>query len=475
MLTKIGLAISVITVFSSCQKQNQSSPYSVNGVWESIGSGWILEIKDSTAYSFYDITSISCLPRRQGEFEDISTSLNLLHDTLSLLVGPITYQFAPIADIPKLCQADLTYQRTHDPIYNFEVFSETVKEHYAFLELNGIDWDKLYTQQKKKLSSNSSDSELYLLIEDTLEKLNDNHAFLEATDSVYDELDKLAKEDESEESFLELGDLPVAEMVAQHHLQEEMTEDSWLIQWGKLTDDLGYVLVKTMWLYADLEIPQSLIGSIGFVDAYIEIKDGMYEGDYIEKEVKGVSKIMDQVMHDLTNSGSIVIDIRFNGGGQDVVSFEILSRFIPEKLQIGIQKLRYGNHHTSILPLFIDARKNAYTKPVYVLTSSQTGSAAESFSLATMSVNHIKRIGSSTTGALSTTLDKELPNGWVFSISNEVFMDNNGKFYENIGIPPNYEIDYSRDRQTFFKSVIGDLDADKKNILAAIKELNDIK
>ncbi len=54
-----------------------------------------------------------------------------------------------------------------------------------------------------------------------------------------------------------------------------------------------------------------------------------------------------------------------------------------------------------------------------------TGSAAELFALATMSLPHIKRIGSTTTGAMSTALEKKLPNGWDFALSNEIFMDNN--------------------------------------------------
>ena len=66
---------------------------SINGAWESIGSGWVLEIKYSTSYQFYDITSISCLPRRKGSFKEVEKSLKLKNDTLKLFKGVITYQF----------------------------------------------------------------------------------------------------------------------------------------------------------------------------------------------------------------------------------------------------------------------------------------------------------------------------------------------------------------------------------------------
>ena len=178
-------------------------------------------------------------------------------------------------------------------------------------------------------------------------------------------------------------------------------------------------------------------------------------------------------MEDLSQMDAIVIDVRFNGGGQDAVSFEILSKFLSGSQQVAAQKLRYKDGFTPPLPLYIQGAENAYTGPVFVLTSPQTGSAAEAFAIATLAMPHVQRIGSATTGAMSTALEKRLPNGWAFSISNEVYMDTKGNPYENIGIFPDYDLEYARDRQTFFRAVEADLDADKKRILNAIKALSD--
>ena len=79
-----------ILLLLSCQRELQETT-SINGVWESVGSGWVLEIKDSTQYSFYDITTISCLPRRTGPMEEVKGFLTLEGDTLSLLTGVLTY------------------------------------------------------------------------------------------------------------------------------------------------------------------------------------------------------------------------------------------------------------------------------------------------------------------------------------------------------------------------------------------------
>lgn len=473
---KVYITFIALLIFSfSCQNKNAKTKPSLNGNWESIGSGWVLQIKDSTSYQFYDITSISCLPRKHGDFKEIEKSLSVKNDTLSLVKGIITHQFTSVNDVSALCEKQ---SENKDPIYNFEVFAENIKEHYAFLKLNNINWENLYNKQKDKIIENPTDVQLYKVIEETLEILNDNHAFLEATDDVYKELDKLSSMEDDDyenekEDLPEYGDIQIARMVTKHHLQEELTKDyaSWLplIQWGKLNDDIGYIQAQTMWLFADLDISEKRIEELGYVDAYVEAFHKIFDDVYVKKEVEAVSKIMDMAMSDLSEMKAMVIDVRFNGGGQDAVSFEILSRFIAnKKLQVATQKLRYGNQETAVLPLYIEGTENAFTKPVYVLTSQQTGSAAEAFSIATMAMDNVKRIGSATSGAMSTSLEKALPNGWVFAISNEIYMDNNGNNYENIGVPVDYELNYPKDRQTFFRSVANDLEADKNNILKAI-------
>ena len=58
--------------------------------------------------------------------------------------------------------------------------------------------------------------------------------------------------------------------------------------------------------------------------------------------------------------------------------------------------------------------------------------------LSSMELNQLKRIGSRTNGAISDALQKTLPNGWHFSLSNEIYTDNNDKHYENIGIPVDF-------------------------------------
>ena len=106
-----------------------------------------------------------------------------------------------------------------------------------------------------------------------------------------------------------------------------------------------------------------------------------------------------------------------------------------------------------------------------MLTSQQSASATDMLALSSMELKNLKRIGSHTNGAISDALQKTLPNGWNYSLSNEVYTDNNDVCYENIGVPVNYELNYPNDRQTFFRSVAIDLENDKENVLNAISKL----
>lgn len=90
----------------------------------------------------------------------------------------------------------------------------------------------------------------------------------------------------------------------------------------------------------------------------------------------------------------------------------------------------------------INPADKTYNKPVFLLTSHQTASAAEIFTLGSMKIKNITRVGSNTKGIFSDVLEKKLPNGWTLNISNEVYQSDEGICYENVGIPPNKEINY---------------------------------
>lgn len=463
------LMILATCLILSCKTEIQESK-PIDGTWKSIGYGKVLNI-ESGRYYFYDITKISCLSGKQGEVSSFGEAIQLLKDTLLIIKGPSTYYYTRINELPNLCGQELSESKKIDPLYNFEVLANTIQEHYAYFKLNKINWDSLYNEQLNKITPNLSDVKLYLVLEEMINKLNDNHGYIEPTDEVYEQVRKLEPVVEETKQLKEYGDFQIAQMVADHYLEENLTKDTWLMQWGKMENNIGYIQVKSMWLFADLHLSDSLVQKKGFVDTYVEAFNQLNEVEYINAETEAVSRIMDKVITDLANTKYIILDVRFNGGGQDAVSLEILKRFTDKKIQVATKRAKLKNSYTKKIPIFIEPSEKYYEKPVYLLTSQQSASATDFMALASLEFNHIKRIGSHTDGALSDALEKRLPNGWYFSISNEEYFDPQGFCYESIGIPVNYELNYPEDRQTFFRSVANDLEQDKKNILQAIEEL----
>ena len=465
-----SVCIAILLLFA-CQNKKTQNTKSIQGIWKSIGYGKILKI-DSISYKYFDVTNISCLPSKKGNISEIKNSIELKNDTLAVKRGFNIYYYTRTTELPDLLLKNK--KEKNNPLHNFEVFAETYKNNYAYFELNNINWNNLYKHEKEKINSNTTEVELFLIMQKVIDSLKDNHGYIEPTDDVYDLAEKHSIKEETPQ-LKEYGDFEIADIVTKHHLKENLTQDSWLINWGKMDNNIGYIQIKTMFLYGDLNLNDSLIKKNGFVSTYMDAFNLLSHQQQIKEEVSGVRKIMKTVMDDLKNTKYIVIDVRFNGGGQDEVSLEILSHFNKNRKQIAVKKAKYKKGFTKKTPIYLEAKENPYTKPVYLLTSQQSASATDMFTLASIELNNVKRIGSHTNGAISDAMEKTLPNGWYFSVSNEIYTDMNGKCYENIGIPVDYDLNYPDDRQTFFRSVADNLEKDKQDILIAIKKLQNDK
>ena len=446
---------------------NDQTNNSIEGIWKSIGYGKILKI-DAITYEYFDLTKVSCLPSKRGDISEVKNSMKLLNDTLAIKRGYSFYYYTRTNEIPSLCHNN---KDIDDPLYNFEVFADTYKNHYAFFELNEINWDSLYKNSKEKINSKTTEVELYLVLQEMIDSLKDNHGSIEPTEEVYELADEQNTIEEENEGQKEYGDFEIAELVADYYVKENLTKNSWLINWGKMEENIGYIQIKTMFLYADLSLSDSLVKENGFVSTYMDAFNNLSFEQQIEQEVNGIKNFMDTIMEDLKETKYIIIDVRFNGGGQDEVALEVLRCFNTDRKQIASKKARHNDGFTKKTPIYLEPADNPYIKPVYLLTSQQSASATDMMALSSMELNQLKRIGSHTNGAISDALQKTLPNGWYFSLSNEIYTDNNDKYYENIGIPVDFELNYPEDRQTFFRSVANNLEKDKQRVLNAIREL----
>ena len=67
-----------------------------------------------------------------------------------------------------------------NPEENFEALWITFRDRYPFFELRDVDWDRQYEIYRPRVSSSTSDTELYDIFCQMLEPLNDGHVEIEA-------------------------------------------------------------------------------------------------------------------------------------------------------------------------------------------------------------------------------------------------------------------------------------------------------
>ena len=442
--TPLKLAAILILILASCQRPIPNK--SISGVWIQEGYGRIITITDST-YTYFNTTENSCLPlMANGKLTDRFRIVDFKNDTLILNPGGIVdYSFIRSDKLPEYCINNNT-NKNNSPELNFSVLWNTFNEHYAFFEQRNINWDRVKVESQEKLNNIKSDKELYLLFLDVLKKFNDGHIRLEAPGSLRIK-NATSKKHEKRKSKKE-----VINDISTTYLNVFKSYNNGLVQWGVLKkENIGYIAITDMNNFSNY-IPNQELTAQDFEQEYekvLETKSGI---TLLKDELKGVDFVMNKMLSDLATTNSIIVDLRFNGGGYETVALKLLSYFIKEQKHILSIKAKKGNNYTNKQEYVLTPAKNVYQGKVTVLTSHNTASAAEIFALGTMAYPEIKRFGSSTNGVFSEMLWKNLPNGWEFSLSNEIYSDPKGNIYEITGVPADYKIDYSKNKTAFYNS-----------------------
>ncbi len=450
---------------------NEYKTNTIDGVWQSIGYGQIIEIANDR-FSLKDVTTISCLTTSEGNLSEFGNRIHVKNDTLTIIDGINIYNFLRLKNVPSSCENEIQKDKIKDPIYNFEVLATTLNDHYAYFNLRKVNWDSLYNISKNKITIKTTEAELYIIMEDMLDSFNDGHISLSATEEIEMAVEALRKQTIKEESKVQkYGDFKVASLVRNHYLgNKKLTKNSKVMHWGIIDNNIGYIQVNLMMGHAYIESIDSLTGN-DYWRAYFQNFEDLTSEAHTGLELEGLNNTLNNVMKDLNNTNAIILDVRFNGGGKDEVALDIMKRFNPQKHKVFSKKANYKKGYSSANYIMLENSENAYLKPVYLLTSQQSASATEIMILSSLGLSHVTRIGSRTEGVFSDVLDKVLPNGWEFGLSNEVYLDNDGNNYEGKGISPHIDLEYPLDRQTFFRRVVNNLETDKQDILNAIRTI----
>lgn len=152
------------------------------------------------------------------------------------------------------------------------------------------------------------------------------------------------------------------------------------------------------------------------------------------------SEALDTAMRFLRDGNAAIIDLRGNGGGSPDAVRYLVSHFLPPNREL-VTFYMGGNPGDRWSTLESLPTERMVGKPLYVLTSGATASAAEEFTGHVAGFKLGELIGETTAGAGFRNEFYALPHGMVISISiGRAVLASTGKDWEGVGIPPTTRI-----------------------------------
>ena len=296
----------------------------------------------------------------------------------------------------------------HDPERTFEVLWKTFNKRYPFFKLRNVDWNKQYKTYRPKVTSKTSDDELFNIVCRMLAPLNDGHIELKA---------KLR------------GKKRYFNPERKPRFWQEFTKPD-IRQLFKTTKNTlvhnGFGRPKESQAWMLHYCRSRTIGYIRILEL-----DGVKGPD--------LKAALDTIAADFDRLDGFIIDIRNCPGGEDSIAITIINRFCDRKRIAFHRRTKIGpgeRDYTRLKTWYLEPQGRAqFTRPIALLTCDSVFSGGEAFALAIRELPHVTIIGDHTNGIFSYQLEKKLPNGWEYCLSYQTYFSADMVCYEGNGVP----------------------------------------
>jgi len=292
-------------------------------------------------------------------------------------------------------------QREVGPEKLFNEFWQIFKDHYAFFELRGVNWDDQKIKYQNRVTPATTDEELFNVFSEMIDPLDDGHTSISGNGKRFNSASSRPP------WFSQRREIQT--FIYNKYLQgKSLKTSSGFIVFGLINKHTGYINIRSM--------------------------EG-YNPDEIDEAMKAMKDVEE-----------IIIDVRFNGGGEDNTSLSIAGRFTDIKRFAYSKETFYKGNFNEHLDLFIAPAGVVNTKAkIVVLAGAGSASAAEMFVMAMKTIPNVIIMGENTAGIHSDIYFTKLSNGWNIGLSNQKYMMPDKKVYEKIGVPPTVRIQMNND------------------------------
>ena len=281
------------------------------------------------------------------------------------------------------------------PYGNFDALWTILDERYCFFAYKNIDWDEIYTTYRARLDDKMSDKELFGVLAEMLDELQDGHVNLSSAFDVTRYWDWF-------ENYPSNFD---RDLVMENYLHQPDYQIASSLYYRMLDDcNIGYIY-------------------------YESFSDPIGDGN------------LDEVLLAFSSCDGLIIDVRDNGGGQLSTVQKLAARFTTSDFTSGYIQHKTGPGHNDFSGLYpitqesADATRMHFAKPVAILTNRKCYSATNDFVSVMGNLPQVCIIGDRTGRGSGLPFSSELPNGWVVRFSASPIY-NTQKEHTEFGIEP---------------------------------------
>lgn len=430
----------------ACAQTSPTAP-SLDGLWLTDGYGELVEFQGDDLRA-YELTALSCIPStkasRKTEASDAKETVFAADDGDTFRVSPATsadtrwlHEDGSVSSIllrrtssrPQPCGQPLA----DTPLTNYRVFWETFAEQYPFFALHHMDWAVVDKKFRPQVTQDTKPEELFRIFSDMLDPLHDAHTFINAK-SIQKRFHGFRP---SADPMQKKNAARITEIIETKYVRGGLH--------GFCNKRLQFGLLRSS-PQAALSDAESAGQSDGI--GYLRIHSfSNYSNDReFVKQLDALEAALDDILKDSRKLTGLVIDVRINGGGSDVFGISIASRLATQEYlayaKVIRNDIRDPDHRTPPQQVIVHvSHRPAFLGPVVLLTSADSVSAAETFTMALLDRDpHVIRVGANTQGVFSDVLGRNLPNGWTFALPNEIYLTKDGKAFDGTGVPPDIEV-----------------------------------
>ena len=437
---------------------NKTINSSIKGVWKSIGNSYLLDARYDSVI-LYSTTSQHCYPERNEYLSGLINTfaqfdLNAKRDTLSLYLqdfGERTRllqsesKYYRLPSLPGNC-APLTEAQKADPEFLFNLFWLTLRENYANANERNMDWNEIYLKYRPQVSKLSTKYDLFDIMGQIVTLTKDQHTKIIAENGdtkqyrgepssrllkeSFENQDTIKTFNEYIDRFFQTNYQNISNHIL--HCKGKKVANG-KIEWGDVTPSIGYISIYSLTRFTSDDIPRG-------------------------QQLDTLNIHLGEIMKAFQNKKAIIVDVSFNFGGYDAAGLTIAGYFTNTQLQAyTAYKFQGGKLYRGTTFSVAPASRYNFTKPVYLLTTDISRSAAESFALQMKTLPNVTAVGTNTLGILSSMLNKSIGE-FMLTISNEKYITPDGKTFEVSGVDPDIRLEVFT-KQNMFN---GHLDAVKK-------------